>query len=113
MSDERLTVVQVLLDFSRPLDEVQQQLSGFGWDFEGVPAVLHPDHIVDVLQRYLRGELTASTVERWGDLIEGREDISFHSEWLTQTVHEITNPILHDLLDVTRARALIAEGSRA
>lgn len=77
MNNDRSTVIETLLNFSRPLDELQRQLSGFDWDFEGVPIVLHPDHIVHVLGRYLSGELTASMVERWANLIEGREDLSY------------------------------------
>jgi hypothetical protein len=116
MSNDRSTVIETLLNFSRPLNELQRQLRGFDWDFEGVPIVLHPDHIVRVLRRYLSGELTASIVEQWANLIEGREDLRFdskHEKWITDTVYELANPVLTAPLEITRARELIAEGEGA
>ena len=116
MNNDRSAVIENLLDFSRPLDELQRQLGGFDWDFEGVPIVLHPAHIVHVLGRYLSGELTASLVERWANLIEGREDLSFdskHEKWITDTIYELANPALTARLEITRARELVAQGERA
>lgn len=112
MNNDRSTIIELLLSFSRPLDELQRQLSGFDWDFEGVPIVLHPDHIAHVLRRYLSGELTAAMVERWANLIEGREDLSFdskHEKWIRDTVYELANPVLTAQLEIPRARELIAE----
>jgi hypothetical protein len=116
MNNDRSTVIENLVNFSRPLDELQRQLSGFDWDFEGVPIVLNLDHIVHVLRRYLSGELTASMVERWANLIEGREDLSFdneHEKWITATIYELANPVLTAQLEIKRARELIAEGQGA
>lgn len=110
MNNDRSVVIENLLNFSRPLDELQRQLSGFDWDFEGVPVVLHRDHIVRVLRRYLNAELTASMVEQWANLLEGREDLCFdgkHEKWITETVHELANPLLTARLEAARARELI------
>jgi hypothetical protein len=55
-------------------------------------------------------------VERWANLIEGREDISFegkHEKWIAETVYELANPALTAQLDITRARELIAQGGGA
>jgi hypothetical protein len=116
MNNDRSAVIENLLNFSRPLDELRRQLSGFEWDFDGVPIVLYPDHIVQVLRRYLSGELNASMVEMWANLIEGREDLTFdgkHEKWLTDTVYELANPVLTTRLEITRARELIVQGERA
>ena len=116
MNNERSIVVENLLNFSRPLDELQRQLSSFDWDFEGITTVLHSEHIVQVLRRYLSGELTASMVEQWANLIEGREDISFdinNEKWVTDTIYELANPVLATPLEIARARELILEGEEA
>jgi hypothetical protein len=113
MNNDRSTVIENLVNFSRPLDELQQQLSGLDWDFEGAPIVLTLDHIVHVLRRYLSGELTACMVEQWANLIEGREDISFdnmHEKCMAATIYELANPVLTAGLEIKRARELIAEG---
>jgi len=116
MNNNRSTVIENLVNFSRPLDELQRQLSGFDWDFEGVPIVLTLDHIVRVLRRYLSDELTTSMVEQWANLVEGREDLSFdnkHEKWITATIYELANPVLTARLGIQRARELIAEGQEA
>ena len=110
--NNRATVIENLIHFSLPLDELQRQARDFDWDFEGLPIVLTLNHIVHVLDRYLCGELTASIVEQWANLIEGREDISFdemHEEWIAATIHELANPLLTAQLEAKRARELIAE----
>jgi hypothetical protein len=116
MNNDRSIVIENLLNFSSPLDELQRQLSIFDWDFEGIPTVLLPKHIAHVLRRYLSGELTASMVEQWANLIEGREDIRFeikHEKWAKDTVYELANPVLITPLEITRARELILEGEEA
>jgi hypothetical protein len=116
MNNDRSSAIENLLNFSRPLDELHRKLSDFEWDFDGVPIVLRPEHIVHVLRRYLCGELHPSMVERWANLIEGREDISFegkHEKWIAETVYELANPALTAQLDITRARELIAQGGGA
>ena len=113
MNNDRSTVIENLVNFSRPLGELQRQLSGFDWDFEGAPIVLNLNHIVQVLWRYLSGELTASMVEQWANMLEGREDISFdnkYEKWITATIYELANPVLTAPLEIKRARELIAEG---
>lgn len=112
MNNDRSVVVENLINLSRPLDDLRQQLSSFDWDFEGVAIVLNRHHVVNVLSRYLRGELTAIIVEQWANLLEGREDISFdriHEKWIADTIYELANPVLTARLNMTRAHELIAQ----
>lgn len=114
MNNDRSVVIENLLNLSSPLDDLRQQLSSFDWDFEGVAVVLNRHHVMDVLSRYLSGELTAAIVEQWANLLEGREDISFdrmHEKWIADTIFELANPVLTARLDMTRARELIAQAT--
>lgn len=100
MSD-RHTVLRDLVEFAKPIDELRDALAVFPWDFRDIPLTMTADHIRRVIERYLKGELSAQHVEDWANLIEGREDIAFRSrdaETLHEIIYELANPLLTEAL---------------
>lgn len=112
MKNDRIAIIGELLNLSRPVDELQRAVGDLDWDYEGAPVVLNREHILHALRRHLRGEIEAPEIERWANLMEGRDDIIFesgHEKWIADSVFELANPILTNPLTLSRADELIAE----
>ena len=107
---DRLVVVRELLELSKPLEEIMAQLAVMDWDYEGDGVVLTRKHLVTVLQRYLRDELSDSDIESWANQIEGREDIQFEAgceQGIEDVLYELANPALTQPLDRASAEVLL------
>jgi hypothetical protein len=107
----RQEVLQALLAAQRPLEDVAKQLASFEWDSDEL-VELRAEHVVAVLERFLRGDLRAEDVHMWADLVEGRDDIGLeqaHQEALKQAIFQLATPELEGPLGEAMARRLIAE----
>ena len=111
--NRRLALVEQLLQFALPLDVLSTSLRTYDRDYEGEAVDLTPAHIVSVLERLIKRELTSRDVEAWANLIELREDIHFEVDSpLGEVAHELANPTLYSPLTDERAhqiRAALAE----
>lgn len=110
MKKNRSAATQYLIEFAAPLDQIRERLAQFEWDYDGTTVVLSREHIIDVLRRYVRGEISAHALEDWANLIEGREDISLADNdrvWIEHAIYELANPVLTRALDNERAIELI------
>lgn len=106
----RLAVVRDLLELSRPLDEIAAQLAMMEWDYEGDGVEFTVRHLIAVLHRYLRDELSVSDIESWANSIEGRDDVYFETgreQETKEVLYELANPGLTQPLDRSRARAIL------
>ena len=115
MNQKRFEVVKSLIELSCPLDVIAATICEFNWDYEGEPVELSRKHFVNALSLYMSGELSASEVEKWANLLEGREDIFFEKgseEWIEEVMYELANPSLTVPLDIDHARTLIASASQ-
>lgn len=77
------------------------------WDSDVEIVLLARVNAVAVLQRYLRGELSAADLEGWADAVEGREDVGSeqgHEELLRAFVFETANPVLAEQISDSYAR---------
>jgi hypothetical protein len=75
---DRSTALLSLLSLDRPLAEVSASLARYAGDRPEAPLVFITDgHVRAVLDRFIRGELDAATVEAWARMIEHRDDIGF------------------------------------
>lgn len=110
MNQDRENAVKALVEYSNSLALIREKLEGFPWDYQGDTVKLSQGHIINVLNRYLNGTLSTSDIEEWAELIEGRDDISFVEEsenWIAETLYELANPYLTELLTPERAQAII------
>jgi hypothetical protein len=76
----RAEAVQHAIAFDASLETLGRQLARFEWDAPAPLQVLTATHIVAVLDRFLRGSLSAEEVGGWAELLENREDIGFEPE---------------------------------
>lgn len=104
----RLKWLEELARFSKPAAELRLVLSQLAWDYEGRPFIVTGSHVIKVLERFLRGELSAEDVEAWADLVELREDMAYeegrHSQ-LKSVIHALANPLLEGKIDQSSVTA--------
>lgn len=103
-------MLEMLVEYSVPLDDSARALRKFEWDYDGPAFFVTRLHLVSIAERYLKGDLSASNIELWANLLEGRDDISFESGYekeLSNFVYELANPLLVGSLDHRRATEII------
>lgn len=94
MSEARARLLQELLHFRRPIADVARDLSVFGWDSEQALVRLQTVHVVDVLTRFLSGEIGREDVEDWANAIECREDVDIVPDsQAANALNELANPV--------------------
>src|SRR5690242_4180768 len=96
----RLSILTSLVEFSRPLPELEEALSALVWDSDPV-VTLRREHVAAVLRRFQTGNIDAPVVEAWANLVECREDIGFeprHEATVTEAIRDIANPELQGQL---------------
>ena len=98
-------ILNSLLQWDQPLAQLTSLVQELDWDSEEELVFLSPNHIQSALERFLKGEVTASEVESWANLIEGREDVGFQTNTetlLKELIYELANPTLtHPLTQQT------------
>jgi hypothetical protein len=86
-----------LIELRSSLDAAIAAVRGLPWDSDVDLVFLTRANVDVLLQRYLRGELSAADLERWADAVESREDIGSehgYEELLRAFVFETANPVL-------------------
>jgi len=94
---ERLQAVQLLIEFPEDLDDVSNRLSKFCFDYDGEQVVFTLKDVAKALTLFIKGAKTEEEIEKWANLIEGREDIEFFEEdeeILDEVMHKLANPYL-------------------
>jgi hypothetical protein len=105
--NERARVLHALLAFQRPLDEILREFARFSWDADEALVTLTTRHVVGMLHRFVRGEVSAKTVEDWANAIEGRDDIAIGesaSGILAEAMFALANPALEGALDLASGK---------
>lgn len=94
--NDRATIIRNLLNFNGSLEKLAAELKGLSWDFDGMPEEMGGQHMTIVLKRYIEGVVSGDDLERWANLIEGRDDIDMPNEFsfLRDFIHELANPEL-------------------
>ena len=93
----RKDCLNALIHLDRSLDEILSELNMHGWDSDVAIATIDRQHILQILNRYLKGDLTAEEVERWADSLHVREDVGYErgfEELLREALFELGNPFL-------------------
>jgi len=106
MARSRRDCLRALIDYHLPIERTLQDLAAFGWDAAEDLAILDREDVLNLLRRYLAGELTSEQVVDWADLVECREDIGFsegQAGVLSHTIFLLANPNING--DVTHALA--------
>jgi hypothetical protein len=96
MNDRKEILLQ-LINYNQPIGQIEATLKQSPWDSEITLVTLTRQHMVDVLSRYLKQELTSEQIEAWANITEGREDIAFEFEYedsLQEVIYCLANPLL-------------------
>jgi hypothetical protein len=100
-------LLEALLGFEQPIDQLKTALAAFPWDSDTELALLSVSHIANVLNRFVTGHTSGIEVEEWANAVEGRDDIGFESQneqVLHELIYELSNPLLTQPL--TRERGV-------
>ena len=111
--EEHRRVLRGLVSANGDISVLASELKGFqGWDVEPL-VTLGASDIISILERFLRGDLSAEEVGIWADALEMRDDVDFgddHATGVVTAVFELATevvgarPVTPDV-----ARELIAE----
>jgi hypothetical protein len=105
--NRRRELLTDLIEVRRPLSESLAAVRGLPWDSDVDLVILTRSHVVELLGRYLNGELDAVGVEAWAEAIEVRDDVGAepgHEDVLRQFVFETANPLLAEPVTEAGAR---------
>jgi hypothetical protein len=97
----RQEAVKSLVLFDRSLDLLREGVAAFPYDWSGPPlAILRREHLTAVLARWQSGQLTASDVEEWANLVEVRDDLDHDpaDPMVAEAVFDLANPLLQGTL---------------
>lgn len=109
---DRLQILNSLIAFEDPDEPYVRHLAAFPWDIAEPLVALQASHIVSILDRFLRGQLSAQQVEHWANLLESREDIEYVSAKespIAAAIHTLANPVLEGELTFALAEKLKVE----
>lgn len=107
--EKRIFLLDSLLNRSGDIEKIVYSLEKFNFDSEPL-IILTRDHLIHILSDYISGKIAASELERWANIIEVRDDISYDSEFLKQikeVVFELSNPILFGEINLDSAANLM------
>jgi len=95
---ERADLVTKLVRGGPLSEHYLARLSSFGWDSDRDLVTLTKADVCAVLDRHVRGELSADDLVRWAEQVEVREDIGFEAGYedaLFNVIFELANPTIH------------------
>lgn len=101
-----------MAELSKPLNELSNNLSELDWDYEEGPFIVSASQILEVLKRYISGEVSDKEIEDWANLIECREDIIFEKEKkdkLEDTIYRLANPTLEGVITPDSCEEIISK----
>lgn len=103
----RKAALQDLIHLSGSVDDARQRLLAFDWDAAPNLVTLSPATVIEVLDRYLSGDVSAREIEKWAKGIEVREDIAFPPLFdtvLKELFFELAHPEINRPLTPETAR---------
>ena len=106
-NDERIQALRDLLELRRPVGEAVSRLRRFPWDSANELVILTRRSALDMVNRYLGDQLTASEFVEWANALEGRDDVGFEDldeDLLRQFLLEFANPELFEPISTDLAR---------
>jgi hypothetical protein len=102
----RAELLRAIVEYALPVDTAVAELGSYPWDCDEPIFVVTRAHVTSIVERDLSGELTSEQVERWGDLLEVREDVEFEpaaEKTVREVIWELANPLLTEPLSKTSA----------
>jgi len=101
----RVHYLEKLIEFSCDLKQISHFLSRIPWDSDDELVKLESRHLESALTCYLAGELCASSLEEWANLIECRDDIDY--EEFSEQIHVLANPMITEEISSDLAKTML------
>ncbi|HET6668394.1 MAG TPA: hypothetical protein VFG98_14045 [Intrasporangium sp.] len=100
----RIELLRELVRCDPPLTTTLQGLAAHPWDHDTDLVTLSAGQAVEVLLRFVRGEVEAEQLELWAESLESREDVGLEpADELRQMLLELSTPELFgELADLAR-----------
>ena len=86
-----------LIHLRRPLHQVMRELRQYPWDSDERVS-LEATHMTELIERVRRGEISMSSLHRWAEAVEMRDDVSPDDENVKDAIFTLANPDLHSPL---------------
>lgn len=100
-TSDRAAALRALVELKTGLGAAITGLARFPWDCAEELVTLTRVDLIRVLNRYLRGDLTADDWQRWAEALEGRDDLGFDpesSELLKEFIFKSATPEIFEAL---------------
>jgi hypothetical protein len=109
---DRRALLAALVRYELPVEPVLNQLASVPWDSTRELVRIGVPDIVAILDRLIKGELSAEQVTDWADLVEVRDDVGMdppHEDALQEIVFRLANPNLRDAITPALASSIRME----
>jgi hypothetical protein len=93
--ENRASLLARVVRYELPIEDTLALLRAYGWDSNEEVVVLTAADAVQILERYLGGDITARQVEHWAELLEMRVDVGYEercSAELRRLLFLLANP---------------------
>lgn len=104
--------VTALLRFVSSVADLREQLSELPHDYDGQPAVMTKAHMAHALRRFIKGDITATDLEQWDDLVEGRPGIEYQTGYeriLEKALFQLSTPDINRPITIAMCWRLLKE----
>jgi hypothetical protein len=99
MQDKHGDSLRALVRFEGSFAALQDSLRDLPYDYRGSPVVLTSAHVAHALRRCLNDEVTATELEAWAELIQGRPGIEYEpgqQETLANILFKLSTPDINE-----------------
>jgi len=93
---DRLSIINDLVNLNKPIDDLLIILKKYSWDYKGNEYIITSNHLINILEKNIKSQITKHDIEKWANAIESREDIGFdkNNKYLSDIIYKLANPYL-------------------
>lgn len=88
-----------LIEFSEDISIIQNKIQKINWDND-IKVILKKEHILNILKRFQKKEISFNDIILWSNLIESREDIYYEKknrDLILDTIFLISNSEINNI----------------
>jgi hypothetical protein len=107
--EDRASLLRRVVRYELPLEDTLVLLRAYGWDSGGELVMLTAVDVINLLDRFFAGELSAIQVQHWAELLELRDDIGFEPRWaehLALAIRQLATPEVFGAITPTLLRRM-------
>lgn len=111
----RYDVLTALIEFSETVASLAAKLKTIPWDSDEAIVTLTSQQVAHAITKCLRGQISATELQRWAELIEVREDIDFDSNRsaeIKDVIFTIANPDINGELSPANLKDYLSRLTR-